>query len=422
MATRFYLPSSTAAPYTPPNLSAVWDVTTGFTSRATDVVKSDSAAATNATAKDSTVSNHDRLQRVYVSAQQLAAQTIPAGTFSAVLRAVESNAAADFWLQIIIRVMSSDGTTERGVLYGGSAAVAESATGGAENQEYPTTAESRIKNAIATASVVAQAGDRVHIEVGARGNGTTSTHTFSHTYLDLVANSDFTLAAGVTTPGLCPWVELSADLAWQVQGGSGAGAWSFAGTGSGTRSASGSGAGGWSFTGTGSGARASAGSGAASWSFTGAGSGTSTRAGSGSGQVAWAGTGTGSAPTLGAATGSGAGAWSFTGSGTGQRSPSGSGGGALAWTGAGSGARTSAGSGDSGTTWVGAGSGTAQHTGSGSGAWAWTGTGSGLAPGAARNITLSIGPGRSRSVTAAGRSRATAATGASRTLTATPRE
>lgn len=141
-----------------------------------------------------------------------------------------------------------------------------------------------------------------------------------------------------------------------------------------------------------------AGSGGGSWSFTGAGSGTTIRSGSGPG------------------------GWSFTGSGTGTTARGGTGAGSVAFVGAGSGSRPAGGSGSGAWTFTGSGTGASVRSGSGGGSVAWTGAGSGLAPGDLRDITLTIGPGRSRAFTAAGRTRATTATGASRTLTATPRE
>lgn len=215
MATRFYLPS-TGTPAVTPTITTGWDGIAGATFFPTDVVKTDTATAAGAPrAKNSTTANTNRLDRTFISTQQLAAQTIPAGTISAVIRALESVATADAWLQIMVRVVSADGATQRGVLYAGSTATAEVTTAGADAQEYGTASSTRIKNAIATSSVVAQAGDRIQIEVGARFNGTATADTFTHRYGDPVASADFALTAGLTTD-LCPWVELSPTLTWQT--------------------------------------------------------------------------------------------------------------------------------------------------------------------------------------------------------------
>jgi hypothetical protein len=219
VATRFYLPDGGSGPAGWPAptggpRSSEWDNTGGWSQWTASTTKTNTTLAAGAPrSKGSTTSNADRLDRVYVTAP-LTAQTIAAGTFSAVIRAVESATGADFWLQIIITVWASDGVTQRGTIYAGSTAITESATAGAENQEFGTTSSTRIKNAIATSSVVCQDGDRIQIEIGARGNGTTSTHTFTLRYGDETARSDFTLTAGDTTE-LVPWVELSQNLTWQ---------------------------------------------------------------------------------------------------------------------------------------------------------------------------------------------------------------
>lgn len=217
MATRFYLPDTGTAPFAAADatiLNAAWEQSAGYSTLPTDTVKSNTAhTAGSPRAKNSTTANNDRLDRVYVSSKQLAAGTIAAGTFSAVIRTIQSAATTDAWLQIMIRVVSSDGTVSRGVIYGGSTATTESATAGDEAQEYATSSQTRIKNALATSAVTAQAGDRIQIEIGARINGTTTSDTFTHRYGDETATADFALTAGLTTD-LVPWVELSQNLTW----------------------------------------------------------------------------------------------------------------------------------------------------------------------------------------------------------------
>lgn len=215
MATRFYLPGSASVPPVDPSPGAIWDVTTGYDTRSTDTVKSNTAITTAARAKGSTVAWDDRLDVVFVSARQLAAQTISAGTFSMVARAVESATTGDFYLQTRIKVVSPDGSVERGDLFSGETLTAVVATVGARNEEFGTTSATRIKNAIATSAVTAQQGDRIVISVGARGGGTTSATTFNLRFGDPTATADFALTSGLTTD-LCPWVELSNTLVWSV--------------------------------------------------------------------------------------------------------------------------------------------------------------------------------------------------------------
>lgn len=212
MATRFYLPSTGTTPAVTPAASSAWTVTTGAGYLPAGIAKSNAALAAGA-ARTSAVSGAYRnvLDRVYVSAP-LAAQTIAAGTFSAVLKAVESTTTANGWLQIIIRVVSSDGATERGVIYAGStASVTPSATAGAENQEYGTTASTRIKSSLTTSAVTAQSGDLLVIELGTRYNASATNSTYTLTYGDPSATADYALTSGLTT-NLVPWVELSSNV------------------------------------------------------------------------------------------------------------------------------------------------------------------------------------------------------------------
>jgi hypothetical protein len=208
MATRFYFPASGAAPVTPPTPAAAWTVTTGFAAFALKSSPSGTAKASGtARTKGSTTANTNRLDRQYLSEFQLAAQNIT-GTFSMVMRGLESAVGADDWLQVIIRVVSADGATVRGTLYAGSTATAESATVGNEAEEFGTTLATRIKNAIAVSAVTAQDGDRLLVEVGYRSNGTTSTQSGTLEYGDPASTADYALTSGLTT-ALVPWIEFS---------------------------------------------------------------------------------------------------------------------------------------------------------------------------------------------------------------------
>lgn len=212
MATRFYLPASGTCPITPTPDTA-WDTTTGFGSYPTDTTKTNTALA-NGTTRTSTVVLvlENRLDRVYVSTQQLAGQTITAGTFSGVVLCEESSGGADAWWQVIIRVVSSDGSVVRGTLYAGSTATSPSATTGAENGEMGAASfQSRIKNALPTTSVTALSGDRIQIELGARWIPSSTSRTFFIGYGDPTGTADAALTAALST-NRDPWVELSNTL------------------------------------------------------------------------------------------------------------------------------------------------------------------------------------------------------------------
>lgn len=215
MATRFYLPrwDGRAAPATVP-FGGQWERTTNAFRLLAATTKGATAPLSTTGGqftKDGATAGYDVLQAQFVS-EPLAAQTI-SGSFSAVVRAGESATAADATLQVVIRVVSGDGVTQRGVLYGGHAA-ALNATVGAIGQEMATAAQTRIFPAgTALTSVAAEAGDRLVIEVGARHHGTNTAVNSFIQLGDAAATADHTLAAGATT-SLCPWVELSATLAF----------------------------------------------------------------------------------------------------------------------------------------------------------------------------------------------------------------
>jgi hypothetical protein len=152
----------------------------------------------------------NQCHRQYIS-ESIGAQTI-SGTFSAVFRIGESAAAADAALQVIVRVLSHDGTTVRGVLYAGQSASLNT-TAGALGQECNTTAETRlIPSGTALSSVTAQDGDRLCVEVGARYYNTSATsfNTFVRYGAD-AGLTDLAFSAGSTTDG-APWIEFSTAI------------------------------------------------------------------------------------------------------------------------------------------------------------------------------------------------------------------
>lgn len=216
MATRFYLPASGSAPVTPPTPDSGWLVTTGFTAHGMPTAKSNTAKSVGTTrTKGSASANINQLDRQYLSNATLNAQTIT-GTFSLVLRGYESATALDGRVQVILRVVSGDGTTVRGTLYAGSTATV-SATVGNEAEELPGTnaasRATRIKNALSVSSVSAQSGDRLLLEVGARLGSTSTTTQFTLEYGDPTAGADYALTSGLTTD-LAPWLETSQTLAF----------------------------------------------------------------------------------------------------------------------------------------------------------------------------------------------------------------
>lgn len=214
MATRFYLPWTTGpTAEAAPAYGSGWGVVpTGAGRGKTSTTKANTALTTETAANfaETSTSVVNVLHRQYVS-DPLAAQTI-SGTFSAVVRALESATAANANLQVILRVVSFDGTVERGVLYAGHTA-ANTATVNVLGQEFPTTLGTRIiPSGTALSSVSAQANDRLVLELGARHDNTSAT-SYNTTFNlgDPTATADFSLVSGTTTAG-DPWIELSGNL------------------------------------------------------------------------------------------------------------------------------------------------------------------------------------------------------------------
>lgn len=211
MATRFYLPMGGTAPSITPAVGTSWDVTpTGFGRGVTDTAKSQNTTITAETSTnfgETSANPVNVIHRQWISAA-LSAQTI-SGTFSAVIRGGEDAATNDAALQVVLRVVSSDGLTERGVLYAGESA-ALNTTSGALGQEWATSSQTRIiPSGTALTSVTTQSGDRLVIEIGHRHYNTLTTNATGWlTYGDTTATADFALTAGLTTV-LNPWVELS---------------------------------------------------------------------------------------------------------------------------------------------------------------------------------------------------------------------
>lgn len=215
MATRFYIPRwDGRANDVSPAFGSQWERTTNAFRRLAATTKGATAPTSTTSSqftKDGAAAGYDVLQMQLVS-DPLSAQTI-SGTVSAVVRAGESASAADASLQIVLRVVSGDGSVERGVLYDGHAATLN-ATADALGQEMGTTASTRVFPAgTALSSVAVSSGDRLVIEIGTRHHGTNTAVSSFMQFGDASGTADHTLASGATT-SLCPWVELSQDLAF----------------------------------------------------------------------------------------------------------------------------------------------------------------------------------------------------------------
>ena len=128
-------------------------------------------------------------------------------TVSMVIRCLEANAQCDSHLAYVIRVVSSDGSSIRGVigLYH------------ATSTEFATSAATRIHSARTNGATTfsSEAGDRIIVEIGLHGVTPSTSYSVTMRNGDPSATGDFALTAGLTTD-LCPWVGLSKDVVFGV--------------------------------------------------------------------------------------------------------------------------------------------------------------------------------------------------------------
>jgi hypothetical protein len=147
--------------------------------------------------------------------EPLAAQTL-SGQWSLVAACWQTNANSNASLQLVLRVLSNDGTVERGVLYSGHA-VATNATPGAIGEEFVNGAASdasRLFTVTATPLTILD-GDRLVAEIGARLEpATTASHVGE---IDLGDDgTDWPWIADVTeTRTEDPWLGSSQAITFQ---------------------------------------------------------------------------------------------------------------------------------------------------------------------------------------------------------------
>lgn len=146
----------------------------------------------------------------YVSDPLVGAQTI-AGTVKGIIQAKESNSVGDVRSHMIVKVMSNDGQTQRGVLLAPDT--------GALASEWPLTMTNRKfpkaypAGGAALSSVNALDGDRIVVEIGFWQTATTSLTINGTIYLGAPNSTPADLVENETDTALgVPWVEFSQTL------------------------------------------------------------------------------------------------------------------------------------------------------------------------------------------------------------------
>jgi len=202
MATRFYLPSSGTPPLSSLAVNTNWEQTTGLVRLPTKTTKQNTALTSSNKTWPSTATQQWAWYQ-FQSEQLLAAYSwTTADTVSMVLgKLAETTTSGDTHLAYIVRIVSSDGTVERGVI----------GLMHATSTEFALTAAAatRIHSALTTGATAfnSQIGDRIIIELGVHGV-TPAAESIQMRVGDPTASADFALTAALTTD-LCSWVELS---------------------------------------------------------------------------------------------------------------------------------------------------------------------------------------------------------------------
>lgn len=208
MATRFFLPDSGAAAVSPA-FDAAWERTADANRIKCVTTKIGSANLTK-TVQEPTADETETLARQYVSDPLVGAQAI-SGTIKGQIRVREADAAANARAQLIVKVVSGDGSTVRGTL------LAPDMSGTVAN-EFATTLTNRkfpkgwTGSGAALTTVNAQSGDRIVIEIGV------------HVHVNPIAADSYDFRFGdehgasnlpedeTTTADDDPWIEFSQTL------------------------------------------------------------------------------------------------------------------------------------------------------------------------------------------------------------------
>ena len=205
MATRLYLPASGTPPLDTLAVDTNWELTNGLVRLPCFITKQDTALATTQMTWPATATQQWCWWQFQSDVLKYAYDWLTTDTVSMVIgKCAETSNKGDSHLAYVVRVVSGDGTTIRGVigLYH------------ATSTEFPliASAATRIHNArtAGATAFASQAGDRIIVEVGLHGF-TPASELIQMRIGDPSAIDDFALTAGLTTD-LCPWVELSRDV------------------------------------------------------------------------------------------------------------------------------------------------------------------------------------------------------------------
>lgn len=203
MATRLHVAGTTAADISPA-FAAEWENVGNAVRRAMSVAGFNQSLASGSFTDSTATANRDVLYVQFVS-DAIAPGPI-AGTLKGQVWANEFATNQDLRIQMIVRVVSDDGSTFRGTLYGPDTAGLSS--------EFATSATNRKAprgGAVPVSSVTAQLNDRIVIELGLRKHAALSTQG-GIAWGGLTADPDLPEDETTATFSFRSWFEFSDDL------------------------------------------------------------------------------------------------------------------------------------------------------------------------------------------------------------------
>lgn len=210
-ATRFYTPATGAVAATPA-FDGAWDESGAAVRRPLVLTPTNTISTDFVVQRTVFTLPDDALVLQYVSNDTLPAGSI-SGTFSAVVVTTESSTSNDHYMQMVVRVVSGDGSVIRGTLLAAQTATSVVGTVGAVNEEMSTNVRTRIYNALALTPVVAVAGDRIVVDLGYRAcAGTSGIRNTTIKVTDSTTATDYALTSGLNDATKRGWMEFSQDL------------------------------------------------------------------------------------------------------------------------------------------------------------------------------------------------------------------
>lgn len=216
MGSRLYY--ATTTPAISPTQSASWNITTSFARGQLSSAKRNTAITTKTLTKTAAdVHDQNRLLLQFVS-RPLKAQTIT-GTIKGQILATEQATALGLHSQVIVRVLSNDGSTVTGTLYAGVTTTGEGINPTSEwVSATPTNSAMPRGGATALSSVTVTDRDRLVVELGYRVGGTiTSNFSGSLLYGDF-GTVDLPEDETDTDTTKVPWIEFSQTLLFYDDG------------------------------------------------------------------------------------------------------------------------------------------------------------------------------------------------------------